>query len=346
MYKNHVALWFLSLLFVSGCGSPGENTAGQSTVSVNHLSSSSLHTDVTACPAGKYRVGYVPSWQGELTRIQLQYLTHINYSFAQPEADGRLKPMGEASENRLSALVTMAHGVGVKVGIALGGWNGGDDSAFAALAAKPETRTRFVEAVVAMVQEFQLDGVDMDWEHPDNPAEKIGYLALMQELRVALDALPDTHYLTAAVVGSGDWAGQYIDPEVFEWVDFLNIMAYDNYDQEHHSSLAYAHEAVEYWQARGLSREKTVLGVPFYARPSYAQYKDLVAADPNNACRSRVGNDYYNGLPTIRAKAALTETHTCGIMVWELTQDTDDETSLLKALWETVTGQAASYPCP
>ena len=38
-----------------------------------------------------------------------------------------------------------------------------------------------------------------------------------------------------------------------------------------------------YWQNRGLPPEKTVMGVPFYARPSEALYRQIVAANPEAA---------------------------------------------------------------
>ena len=69
-------------------------------------------------------VGYFPSWQGSTDAVQYDKLTHINYAFLLPNADGTLKPL-EGSQT-LKALVQKAHAQNVKVGIAIGGWNGGD----------------------------------------------------------------------------------------------------------------------------------------------------------------------------------------------------------------------------
>src|SRR5690606_14783413 len=101
-----------------------------------------------------------------------------------------------------------------------------------------------------------------------------------------------------------------------------------------------------YWTDRGLIRDKLVLGVPFYARPSWSAYKTYVAADIKNACADTAAGSIYNGIPTIRAKAALADANACGVMMWELSQDTTDETSLLKAIWEVINGQAQTYQCP
>lgn len=315
-----------------------------SAASVSSRSSSSANSD--ACHGGPRIVGYFPSWQGSVMDIQYDYLTHINYSFAIPLASGALEPLSMADENELMELVTLAHGHSVKVGIAIGGWNDGDDSAFVALARSAATREIFVQAIVALVERYQLDGVDMDWEYPSTAAQAGNFLLLMQELRLALNELERDQFLSAAVVAQGDWSGQYILDDVFSEVDFLNIMAYDEYNALEHSSMDYAETSLAYWLARGLPRSKAVLGVPFYARPSWVSYREYVAIDAANACVDSVAGNYYNGLPTIRAKAQLASTSACGVMMWELSQDTADQTSLLKALWETREGVSPSYICP
>lgn len=314
--------------------------------SVASSASSSSNVSDADCPAGRRIVGYFPSWQGNVVDIQYDYLTHINYSFVLPRADGTLVPLSTSDENELMQLVTLAHGHSVKVGIAVGGWNDGDDSAFVALAKDAEKRTLFVQSVIALVERFELDGVDMDWEYPSTSTQAAHYVLLMQELRQALDLLNRTQFLSAAVVAQGDWSGQYILQEVFEEVDFLNIMAYDEYGAVSHSSMDYAETSLAYWVERGLPRAKSVLGVPFYARPSWTSYSQYVAIDADNACRDNVTNNYYNGLPTIRAKAQLANASACGVMMWELSQDTHDQTSLLKALWETTQNLSPSYVCP
>ncbi|MBB5112827.1 GH18 family chitinase [Micromonospora echinospora] len=109
-------------------------------------------------------VGYMPSWSGNVNSIQYGKLTHINYAFVLPNGDGSLRPVENPS--KLSSLVSLGHANNVKVSIAVGGWNDGDDSAFEALAANSGTRTAFVNNLIAFVNQYNLDGVDMDWEYP------------------------------------------------------------------------------------------------------------------------------------------------------------------------------------
>ncbi|WP_440054703.1 glycosyl hydrolase family 18 protein [Pseudoalteromonas sp. T1lg65] len=284
-------------------------------------------------------VGYFPSWQGSVDDIQFDKLTHINYSFLLPNADGTLKPLENL--DKMTALVTAAHGQGVKVGIAIGGWNGGDDSAFETFANSAQGRTRFVQEVMAFVVRHNLDGVDMDWEYPDPGASAENYALLMKELGQALHQ--ENKFLTAAVVALGYTGGGVLE-SVFDDIDFLNLMAYDA-NNANHASMQYAKDSIAYWQARGLAKEKTVLGVPFYARPTWKAYKTLLQENSANACRDTDGSSYYNGIPTIRAKTEYAKLNAGGIMNWELSHDSNGPASLLTAKWEVAKGLSPSYNC-
>ncbi len=61
-----------------------------------------------------------------------------------------------------------------------------------------------------------------------------------------------------------------------------------------------------------------------------AQYGSW-AAQVDNA-----GGLDYNGQPTIRAKSELARNEAGGVMFWELSQDTTDDTSLLNTIWNVV----------
>ncbi|MGM8227491.1 glycosyl hydrolase family 18 protein [Cellvibrio sp. ARAG 10.3] len=285
-------------------------------------------------------VGYMPSWAGNATAIQYNKLTHINYSFVLPNANGSLQ--GVPNPSKLQSIVTLGHANGVKVLIAVGGWNDGNDSAFEALAANASTRTAFVNNLINLVEQYNLDGVDMDWEYPDPGASADNYALLMGQLSNALRARGKL--LTAAVVASG-YTGGGVKAEVFNYIDFLNLMAYDGGNGSTHSPYSYAVSSLNYWLGRGLPKEKAVLGVPYYARPSWSAYNTLVGANAANACRDSNGSDYWNGIPTIRQKAQLARSQAGGIMTWELSQDTNGANSLLTAMYEAVNGLGGSYNC-
>ncbi|GAA3962133.1 hypothetical protein GCM10022278_20180 [Allohahella marinimesophila] len=289
-----------------------------------------------AGPAAAFKVvGYFPTWQGDVNSIPYERLTHINYSFVLPTANGGLQalPGGGA---RLNNLVNQAHAKGVKVLIAVGGWNDGDDSAFISLAANSSSRANFVSNIVNFVNQYGLDGVDIDWEYPNAGAEANNFRILMQDLNRALK--PRGKLLTAAVTHN-DWPGS-VGSAVIEAVDFLNLMVYDlNYP---HSTYQAAQAALTHWKFNeGLPKSKAVLGVPFYSRTNYLAYRDIIARHGASAAQvDNAGGLDYNGQPTIKAKAELALDEAGGIMFWEISQDTRDNLSLMKTIWDTV-GHAA-----
>ncbi|WP_025145632.1 glycosyl hydrolase family 18 protein [Pedobacter jeongneungensis] len=274
-------------------------------------------------------VGYMPSWAGAVNQIQFSKLTHVNYAFVLPNSTGGLQPVENPS--KLQSLVSSGHAAGVKVLIAVGGWNNGNDSAFESLAANSTYRTNFTNNMISFVSQYNLDGVDIDWEYPDNGSSANNYTLLMQQLSTALHN--NGKLLTAAVVSEN---GGSIQNAVFTAVDFLNLMAYDG-GGANHSTYNYAVNSINYWQGRGLSAAKTTLGVPFYGRSSssYLDYKDILAqgGSPNS---DTFGNIGYNGIPTIKSKTNLAYDRTGGIMIWDLNADATGGNSLLSAINEAI----------
>ncbi|MCG8700969.1 MAG: glycosyl hydrolase family 18 protein, partial [Bacteroidales bacterium] len=251
-------------------------------------------------------VGYVTSWQGDLNNIDFSQLTHVNYSFAIPTAKGTIEPIKNVA--KLKDLVKKAHAENVNVLVAVGGWElgdgGGNDSRFEKLAASASTRKTFVNTMMDLVHTYNLDGIDIDWEYPDpdgSGGPEKNFTLLMKELATALHA--EGKLLSAAVVAKG-WTGNGIGVEVFDVVDYLNLMAYDGGNGEYHSPYSLAVNSLDFWTGRGLPKNKTVLGVPFYGRPSWKSYSQLLSegADP---FADKFNEVYYNGIKTIKAKSEL-----------------------------------------
>ena len=284
-----------------------------------------------ASPSPFRIIGYAPEWDSVVAEIQFDKLTHINYAFLLPRSDGTFESLDQPE--KLTELVAEAHAHKVKVLISIGGW--GYDEQFEVMAADPAKRLVFVQEAVRFADEYNLDGLDIDWEYPDPGSSAQNYLALMIELR---QALPQGKLLTSAVVSKGSLAAG-IPAEVFAVVDFLNLMVYDG-SQTDHSPYSLAEEALDYWSQLGLPQEKTVLGVPFYGRPIGIAYRELVQADPSAAQRDESEFNgqkiYYNGIPTMQRKTELALQRASGIMIWELAHDTTGESSLLSAIYATV----------
>jgi chitinase len=275
-------------------------------------------------------VGYVTP-AANIDAIDFSLLTHINYSFLIPRANGTTRPFG--APNHLRRVVAEAKKHDVKVLIAVGGW--GWDKEFETLAADPAIRKKLAKRVADFCATFALDGVDIDWEYPNAGASAARFTALAIDFRTAL---PPGALVTAAVLADAtDAAG--ISNEAVRNLDFINLMAYDG-PRTNHSSYAMAERSVTTWLARGIHPDKLVLGVPFYARPGGVIYRTLLANDPATANGDRIlfkgVEQNYNGPATIRRKTELALQFVGGIMIWELSQDARGSDSLLRVIVETI----------
>ena len=264
--------------------------------------------------------------------IPYDKLTHINYSFLTPKADGTFNPINNGW--KLKQIVKAGREQNVRVCISVGGW--GWDAQFEELAADPDTRSAFVQTLKDFVDEYQLDGVDMDWEYPDQGQPSQNFLALIKELRAAL---PEK-LLTTAVVSYGDDNGLGVPNESFELFDFVNIMTYDGHD---HGTMEQFERGLSYWSERGLPREKIIMGAPFYGDPDMPYFK-IVQADPNAAQADTFdyyGTTYhYNGIPTLQTKTRIAMQNAGGMMFWALDHDAQGDLSLVNAIYQ------AAHPSP
>lgn len=265
--------------------------------------------------------------------IPYDKLTHINYAFLTPKDDGTFNPIN--NDWKLKLIVQNGHAHNVKVLISVGGW--GWDTQFETVAATPELRSAFVQNLKAFVDEYQLDGADIDWEFPDAGQSSLNFLALITELRTAM---PDK-LLTAAVEAYGN-NGMHVLSKTFGLFDFINVMSYDGPD---HGSMDQYQQALAFWTARGLPKEKIVMGVPFYSHVKDSSvagvtYAKLVKADPAAAQVDEFdyngAKQIYNGIPTIQAKTKIAMQQAGGMMFWNLDSDTQGDLSLVNAIYQTV----------
>jgi GH18 family chitinase len=285
----------------------------------------------------------------KIDSIPYQYLTHINYSFAIPAKTGdTLEPLKNVDYVKL--LIEKAKKHNVKVFLSIGGWGigdgGGDDTRFHKMAETETGQKTFVASCMKMVQYFGFDGIDFDWEYPDPDHRSAqDFTSLCKKLNYALKAVGKD--LTAAVVSSGKQA-YGVEEEVYQYFDWLNIMSYDGdygpKELKHHAPYSMAVSNIEFWlNERKLPLEKCILGLPFYAKKGFGNYgfdyKKLLkeGASPYD---DYWNGHFYNGLFTItnKTKYAL-DKKLGGVMVWEMSCDTNDEYSLFRRIYEVVTNK-------
>jgi chitinase len=212
----------------------------------------------------KVLIGYVQDFRDPQT-IDYSNLTHIIFSFAHPTAHGQLLMTGESALNNLRTTVNMAHNQGSKVILAVGGWfhvHGGESyDYFKAAISNPTTRDNLVNELVSMVERENLDGVDIDFEHPRSNEDAQNLAAFTKELSEILH--PKGKELSIAVnakvhsVAGTEIHNVFYEPSMFQYVDHVNIMAYDgqwdgDYNAANLSPYSYNENIVNYWSTSGV----------------------------------------------------------------------------------------------
>lgn len=244
-----------------------------------------------------YLTEYTPSSEFP-TLEDVRCFTHINVGhvrFVNKETgDGGLviKSPGPDYMQRLAAYKSSYPEL--KLLLFIGGW-GKNANGFSEMAKSAEKRALFCSECVRLCDEYNFDGVDIDWEYPTYAAEGNGadpsdtenFTTLVKELRAALG--PNRLISYAASDN-----GQYINnKEVLEWVDFINVMTYSMGDPPYHNSPLYrssltrkrsGEESIEIFHSQGVPYDRMNYGIAFYGHadgtvyPSSMQYYRVVEA--------------------------------------------------------------------
>jgi len=275
-------------------------------------------------------IGYFPEWESaDVSAINYTKLTHIIYFHIWPNADGSLDTSAVVVED-LNKIIVDANAAGVKVLIAAGGW--GVSNGFSPMAADDVARANFVNNIVQFLNNYGLDGVDIDWEPIDTETKKNNQAILLHALK---STLPDDKLVTVAV--NAERLDLY--PSSADDIDWVNLMAYDmNWRHGEHSNFVDAVAALERYVAVGIPEEKLALGIPFYGRNDQAKamkYEDIIATCNLSPLDNYCNGYFFNGIDLVKQKSQFVLNSTyAGVMIWNLGQDTYDDTSLLNTIYE------------
>ncbi|KAJ8958420.1 hypothetical protein NQ318_002202, partial [Aromia moschata] len=150
----------------------------------------------------------------------------------------------------------------LKVLITVYGTGYKDTDGFHVLAGNRTTRTTFVESVVAFVETYNFDGVNIHWDAP-LLKDRDNHGLLIKELKEKLK--PRGLLLTASVYHSPKNLG-YNHVVMYNDLDWINVECYDEKsaiergrDRNHFESCA------ESWLAYSF-KDKLSLGVAFFGR--------------------------------------------------------------------------------
>jgi chitinase len=221
--------------------------------------------------------------------IEARKLTRINYAFANIQ-DGRIVAVNPADAPNLAALVALKkENPSLQILVSVGGWLWSGNFSDAVLT--PESRSRFIDSVVAFVERYNLDGLDIDWEYPGQigagnrfrSEDKRNYTLVLADLRQRFDReqrkLGRPLLLTVAAGASQEFLEHTEMRRVARSVDTVNLMAYDYYEPGseaitgNHAPLytdpadpkhISADTSVREFEQAGVPAHKLILGVPFY----------------------------------------------------------------------------------
>lgn len=285
-------------------------------------------------------VGYLPAYGNNIgvhiNDVDYEKITHLNIAFFNPDTNGDFPTK---KWEGLSEIVSKAHQNNVSVLLSLAG--GSDQSQYEKLMGD-EHRTNFINKIIALVDDYGADGIDVDIEGKniiDGYYEKF-------VIELAARLKQKGKLITGAVAW---WTRAKITDACLNVYDFINIMAYAG-NEKVHASMEYAERHINYWKVnRGLPAYKLALGIGFYGRYDLPdrkfrtfKYKDLVEKYPGAAYQDSVKNEadgriiYYNGINRTKEKTQLALREAGGVMIWQLLQDAKGEASLLKAIDEKV----------
>ncbi len=206
----------------------------------------------------------------------------VIYAFALINGDGTLSVYSTKHLEELANLRTF--NPNLKVIMAIGGW-GADGFSDAALT--PQSRFTFAREVQKWVREYDLDGIDLDWEYPGSsmagiksrPQDRENFTLLIEALRMVLGS---SAWISVAGIADANYVRSVEIDKIAEYIDYFNVMTYDftagsnGSDGDRHqsnlypSALSLNNISVDTYVNNlinaGMPSEKILVGLPFYGR--------------------------------------------------------------------------------
>lgn len=211
------------------------------------------------------------------------YSDFLIYAFVEIDSSGNLVVPTPRYLNQLISLKEIKPSL--QIIAAIGGW--GADG-FSDAASTPTNRYNFARNVNSLIKEYNLDGIDLDWEYPGNsaagiksrPEDRENFTLLITALR---DVLGNDIWISVAGTGERAYINTSLEVDkVAPLITHFNLMSYD-YTAGETGANAGKHQANLYGSSNslpgysvdqsiqnltqaGMPSEKILLGVPFYGR--------------------------------------------------------------------------------
>lgn len=273
--------------------------------------------DVTAGPGG------------DIDKLDVTQITHLNYSFGliyndeKDETNAALKDPARRHQIYLSPKVTAdlqrlpvlrKQNPELKVLLSVGGWGA---RGFSGAAATAENRAIFIRSALQVIEQYRLDGIDLDWEYPVNgawglvesqPADRDNFTLLLKELH---QTLGKGKLLTIAVGANVKSPREWVDVKnIAPYLNYINLMTYDMaygtqyfnanlYDSTRWPTVAAADRysadnVVKHYLAAGLKPAQMNLGIGFYGRVPKRATEAGIDWDKPDAANHPVTQPYFS----------------------------------------------------
>lgn len=143
---------------------------------------------------------YWETWAGsrsgsgkfEVSNIDPNLCTHLNYAFFGVSQDGGIKSSDSSIDDDLG-YISQAVGLksknpSLKVLASVGGWGEGSEI-FSQMARDTDKRKNFVNSALELLSTHGFDGLDVDWEYPNQRGgiaeDRSNFVTLLRELKEA-----------------------------------------------------------------------------------------------------------------------------------------------------------------
>ncbi|KAK7383466.1 hypothetical protein VNO78_29145 [Psophocarpus tetragonolobus] len=239
---------------------------------------------------GSVRAAYWPSGDDLApSSIDTKYFTHIYYAFIQQHPQSFNLVITESDKKWIPQFINGLRYCypPVKTLLSIGG-GGSNSTAFSIMATTKHTREVFINSTIHVARRYGFDGLDLDWEFPNDEIDMSNLGILFQEWHQALVleakiSKKPRLLLTAAVyyastiklIGNGlrsypvqaicnylDWASPMCFDYHGTWDNFtgFNAALYDP------NSNISTHYGIGSWIGSGVPAQKLVMGLPLYGR--------------------------------------------------------------------------------
>lgn len=213
----------------------------------------------------------------------VEKLSHLIYSFGHVKGDS-LNIKSAKDSALISKMVALkSRNKDLKVMIAMGGWSACEPCS--EVFSRKNGRETFAKTTKELLDYFQADGIDIDWEYPAvagypghryTEADKHNFTLLIQELRKKLGKKAEISFAAGGTKNCIDSCFEW--KKVMPLVDRVNLMSYDlvsGYATQsgHHTPLfstpqqqLSADWAINEMIKVGVPPQKIALGAAFYSR--------------------------------------------------------------------------------